>query len=494
MKRLFFILSIFSFLGFLSAVEIPEPKRPRPIDSEKALEASQKDETKDDEENFRNTIKFGIPSEINDLLDKLLSNNDPRFAEDIYDLFQVSLNTGIKQKILKYFTNLEDPCLEDYAVEVLIDPYDTKNEIVKAVFEYVAKVHTKEAVEPVVELIKSENEDYFNDAITTLGEIGSAEEAVFLAEFLERDDLTEAQRQSLMRTCGKMHAVETYDKILEILQNEDENSYVRSYAAEAIGLMQKEEAVPVLVTMFSSTDPNLRQYVIKGLKNFPEVVEAKAAVIQGVRDEHWKVRQESIRVCKELKITESVPYLIYRVKNDKEKVIKDECYSAIAAVNTQEGNDFLINQLKERKVGDGDKQKAVEVLLKEGNAGESDVLELAKSCVSDDKKKNLRYAIGKELAKNPKDSYEEICNMYLSSKDATTQGLGLDMYKNHKFASLETQLRAIYADKKANSQIKTRIKKMLDIPDEEEKDEKKEESVSSESKNTDSKTTESKSE
>ena len=137
---------------------------------------------------------------------------------------------------------MEDPCLEDYAVEILIDPYDTKNEIVKAVFQYVSKVKTVEAIEPVVELIKSENEDYFNDAISTIGEIGSEKEAVFLVEFLDRDDLSDAQRQSLMRTCGKMHAIETWDKIVEILENEDENSFVRSYAAEAIGLMKKEES------------------------------------------------------------------------------------------------------------------------------------------------------------------------------------------------------------------------------------------------------------
>ena len=41
-----------------------------------------------DEENFRSTIKYGIPSEISDLLDKLTKNEDPRFTEEIYDVFQ----------------------------------------------------------------------------------------------------------------------------------------------------------------------------------------------------------------------------------------------------------------------------------------------------------------------------------------------------------------------------------------------------------------------
>ena len=465
-KYLFLLFLIFSFDLFAQTYSIPEPKRPKEIDVEKAKAAAEKDETSETESEFKNTIKYGLPSEINELLDDLLKNEDPRFTNEIYDLFQVSKNPQIKEKVLRYFTKLEDPCLENYAVEILIDPYDTKNEIVKAVFQYVSKVKTVEAIEPVVELIKSENEDYFNDAISTIGEIGSEKEAVFLVEFLDRDDLSDAQRQTLMRTCGKMHAIETWDKIVEILENEDENSFVRSYAAEAIGLMKKEESVPILVEHFASTDPNLRQYVIKGLINFPDIVEAKATLLQGIRDEHWKVRQESIRAVKELKLQEAVPYLTYRVEKESEKVIQNESYSAIAALNSAEGNEFLINQITNKKVSDAKKQKVVEVLLKEGFAGEKEILELAKEVVEDDRRKNLRYAIGKELAKNPKDSYQEICLMYLNSKDSTTQNLGLDMYKNKKFAAAEPKMQEIAKDKKANSTVKSRIKKMLNIEDE----------------------------
>ena len=125
-----------------------------------------------------------------------------------------------------------------------------------------------------------------------------------------------------------------------------------------------------------------------------------------------------------------------------------------------------LKQLKDKKVGDSKKQKIVEVLLKEGYAGETEILELAKEIVEDDKRKSLRHAIGKELAKNPKDSYEEICLMYLNSKDSTTQSLGLDMYKNKKFAAAEPKMQEIAKDKKANAAVKSRIKKMLNIEDE----------------------------
>ncbi len=479
MKRVLFLLClIFSFSLYAQdsdsetikaskggISEIPNSKRPKPIDKEKAEKAAEKDESEKDYENKSNTIKYGVPSEISTLIDDLIKNDDPRFTEEIYDVFQITKNTTIKQKVLNYFKQLEDPCLEDYAVETLNDPYEEKNDLVKACFQYVAAVKTKEAIPAVLALIESENDSYFTDAISTIGEIGGPEEAMFLVEYLERDDLSDAQRQNLMRTCGKMHAVQTWEKVVEVAEDEDENLYVRMYAAEALGLMEKKESVPILVELFSENDPNLRQYVIKGLSHFPGVVEAEETIMQGVRDEHWRVRQESIKMTKEMKLTDSVPYLIYRAKNDSEKIIKDEAYSAVAALNTKEGNDFLVEQLKDKKTGDTTKKKIVEVLLKEGHAGQKEILELAEECLKDDRRKDLRHAIGKELAKYENKDYEDICLKYLESKDSTTQSLGLDIYKMNKFNSAESTMRAIYADKKANSGVKNRIKKMLNIED-----------------------------
>ena len=479
MRKIFLFLILLTSLNFCFAQEetsdfkaskagiseIPNSKRPKPIDKEKAAKAAEKDESEKDYENKANTIKYGVPSEISSLIDELIKNDDPRFTEEIYDVFQITKNTTIKQKVLNYFKQQEDPCLEDYAVETLNDPYEEKNDLVKACFQYISAVKTKEAIPAILSLIESENDAYFNDAIAAIGEIGGPKEAMFLVEYLERDDLSDAQRQNLMRTCGKMHAVQNWEKVVEVAEDEDENLYVRMYAAEALGLMEKKESVPVLVELFSENDPNLRQYVIKGLSHFPDVVEANQTIMQGVRDEHWRVRQESIKTVKELKMKDSVPYLIYRAKNDSEKVIKDEAYTSLAALNTSEANDFLVEQLKEKKVGDGTKKKIVEVLLKEGHAGEKEILSLAEECLKDDRRKDLRYAIGKELAKYENSSYEGICLKYLESKDSTTQSLGLDMYKMNKFNSAEATMRAIYADKKANSGVKNRIKKMLSIDD-----------------------------
>ena len=449
--------------------EVPPKKRPQPIDKDKAKAAEEKDENEEVPETNRNTIKYGLPSEITKLLDDLMTNDDPRFTEEIYDLFEVTENIQIQQKILEYFGKLEDPCLENFAVTVLNDPYDTKTEVVKACFEYIQKVHTDEAIPAVFTILESDNETYFNDTLSTIGEIGDAQSAISVAEYLERDDLSDAQRQTLMKTLGKLHAVETFDKIVAILENEDENSFVRMYAAEALGLMGKMEAVPVLINTFKDANPNLRQYAIKGLGEFPQNEKAQAAILQGIRDEHWKVRQESINVSKKILDYHAIPYLMYRAENDSERIIKEAAISALPLYNDSNADRFL-KEMLEKKLPDNIKIKVVIALL-DAEHGEEEIIALAEKALSDVRMKNLAKGIGNELAKRSKHSYEEICLKYLENKDGDIQNIGLDIYKNYKFSGpVEEKIRSIALDRKSNGSVRNRAKKMLGIEDEEKKE------------------------
>lgn len=441
---------------------VPEPKRPKAIDKKKAEEAKTKDESVDDEKNKRDTIKYGLSSEINSLVDELIKNDDPRFTEELYDLFQTSTNSDVQRSVLSYFEKIKDPCLEDFAVSVLNDPYDRKGDLVQSCFKYIAAVKCKDAVPAVLSLIETENQTYFSDALTTLGEIGGPEDALFLVEYLDRSDLTDAQKQSLMRVLGKMNAVEIWDKIVSIAKDSDENLFVRMYAAESIGQMKKIESVPVLIELLNETDPNLRQYAIRGLKYFPDVVEAKAGIVQGIKDEHYKVRLESIKAVKEMDIKEASSSLVYRAKNDSETVVKNECYSVVAFLNTNDGNDFLKNQLTDKKVSDSVKAKVVEVLLKEGHTGISEIVELTKEVAKDDKRKSLRNAIGKELVKYKKNEFAQLCTLYLESTDAQTVSLGLDMYKNNRYPECDAYVDKVANSKKSDSN-KTRAMKLLNI-------------------------------
>lgn len=428
------------------AVTIPNAKRPRAADSDKVAELNAED-TDEDAEKRHDTIRFGLESEIGDLIGELTQKEDPRYLDDIYDLFQDTKNVALKEKSLAYFGKLKDPCVEDYAIMILDDPYDEKQSTVNACFDYVKAVKTKEAVAPVLNLLESDNEEYFNQCLDTLGKVGGQSEAVYLVEYLDREDLSVPQKQSLVKVLGELKATETYDKLVDIAQDKDENTFMRMYSAEAIGAMENPDAVPILLELYEDTDPNMRIYVIKGLSHFPQDADARKTIIQGIRDSYYKVRLEAINVVKEQGISAAVPYLVHRAKNDPEKVVKEATYPVIAQLNTKEGNDFLVSQITDKKVADTTKAKVATALLAENNAGTTEILALAKEIVGDDMKNNprkaLRYALGKEFAKYNRSEFADICEDYLASKDVATQGTGLDIYNKGKYANAEPAVRRL---------------------------------------------------
>lgn len=461
-----FLICALGFLIFAQhkpgVSDVPEQKRPKEQDSERIAELDQNDA--DGRKENSDTLKFGMEDDIYSLLDKLVKDEDVRFVDEVYDLFQETKNPSVREKILEYFTKLEDPCLEDYAVMILNDPYDEKKSTVNAVFRYIQAVKTKEAIPAVLTLLENEEEDYFAGALTTIGEIGGNEEAVYLSEYIEREDLALGQKQQLVKVLGKIKAVETYDKLVELAEDSDENSFIRMYSAEAIGAMEKEEAVPVLVKLYEDNDPKLRSYVIKGLAHFPENKDAKDVIIQAIKDTHVSVRLEAIQACRENDFKEAVPYMLYRLEKDKEDSVKKKCFPAVAYLNTNEGNEYLVKQITDKKATDNVKSRAAQALLEYNNAGTEEIIELARQTLKDDRRKSLRYALGKEFAKYKRDEFAPICREYLASKDTPTQGTGLDIYSKGRYKEATENVRNIIlsaakepSKKNANAEKATRI-------------------------------------
>ena len=420
----------------------PADTRPKKYNSSK----NYVDRSKDYEKKCNDILKYGLEGQITELIDELTKNQDNRFVDGIYDLFQETKSVAVKEKILDYFTKLKDSCLASYAVEIINDPYDEKNSIVEKCFKYVSEADIKDANPGLVDLVDKEEDAYFTGALSALGETGGKEEALFLADYLDRDDLNVSQRQALMRVLGRIKAVETWQKISEIAKDENENTFVRMYAAEAIGAMEKPESEDILVELFESNDPNLRTYVIKGISYFNDK-KSSDLIIQALRDSQYKVRLEAVSAVGKNRIDKAVPFLIFRCKDkDEQKQVKEKCYSVIADLNTSDGNDYLISVLKDKKIGDATKAKVSAALLEYNHAGTKEVIELARSALKSDIQKNLRYALGKEFAKYDRSEFADICAEYIASDDVATQGTGLDIWAKGRYSSVKAAVEEIAKD------------------------------------------------
>ncbi len=438
----------------------PSPKAPRIPGAEQIRECEEKNAEKAGEqylEDCRDTFKYGLTDEIATLLDGFTADKDCRFVNEAYETFQETKSPKIRLKILSYFAALKDPCLEDFAVEVINDPYDEKADIVDACFNYIKAVGSKDAVPGVMELLEKDEDTYFSNAVAALGEIGGSAEAQYLAQFIHRDDLSVQQKQSLMKVLGKLKADETFEDLSSIAQDTDQDLFVRCYAAEAIGEMERSESVPVLLDLYEADEPRLREHVVRGIAHYNEE-RTKKLIVQALKDDNYRVRLEALNAVQKLEISSADKDIIYHCKHKEEKVVKEKCYKVLAKLSTSAGNEYLVSVMKDKKAGDDTKAKVAAALLENGT-GIDEVIECAKETLKDDKKKNLRYALGKEFAKYDNQAFSEICILYLESKDPSTQGTGLDIFSRGRYSLALGKVQDIAASGDNSKKVNANAKK-----------------------------------
>lgn len=445
-----------------SSPTVPEPTAVITNAGSTQQQSTQQEDT-DAVQQEMDILAYGLDSEITELISKYIAEKDFHFADEVQQVFETTKTNTVKQKCIEYFAAAEDPRLKEYALAVAQDPYDESKELVASVFQYIGKLAFTEAAPYARKIIDDENEDYFDAALSALGSIGSAEDALFLADFLDRPDMPTARRQALMRVLGQLHAVETSGKLLSIAQDENENTFVRMYAVEALGEMQDADALAAYADLYNASDPNLRASVIKALSHYDGNAEAQSIIEQALRDNHYKVRLEAVAAIKQQNLVSAGDALVYRAKNDPESVVKYACYDAIAYLNFSSGNDFLISIVKDSRKGDTAQSKAAAALLQYGNAGTQEIIALANDTLADDKKKNLRYALGKEFAKYSNPAFSAVCQEYLKSTDVSTQGIGLDIYARNRFPELTALVEEIAGNDKAGPN-KVKANRILHIP------------------------------
>ncbi len=426
-------------------------------ETEELKEESKEQEVKSEREQRLETLQFGLDGEVSALVTTLISEKDDSYAKELAEIFESARNTTLKDRIIAYFSEFSNESLKEFALYILEDPYDERNSTVNALINYVSKIKATEAAPLVSAIIDSDNSSFFNASVLALGEIGGTNEATFLVEYLE-NDLTTGERQSVVRSLAKLQAPETYDMLVE---NDEENSYVRMYAAEAIGAMNADDSTDILINLYDSTDPNLREYAIKGLTDNTSP-EATSMILSSLKDDHYKVRLQAIDSITKRELKEAGAALLYRAKNDSETTVKNKCYDTLAFFKYKEGIEYMIELLKAPMVSDSVKANVASSLIKyDVNDGIDAVVVLALEVVDDDKKKNLRYALGKEFAKYKNSKFEKVCAAYLASKDVSTQGTGLDIYKTNPYLSLRSTVESLTEGEVANS-IKAKAKSILE--------------------------------
>lgn len=398
-------------------------------------------------------IMFGLETEIIELIDKVIEEEDYEYSDNLYALFNKTRSSSLREKIIQYFEKTKDDRLKDFAAELLEDPFEENKEIVNAVFSYVSQVPVPQALEPLRVLLDSEDETFQIQTVKTLGKIGNQDDAKKLRLFLDKE-IQPGVKQAVIDALGDLGTTDSWDSLCEIVNDKGEDTYMRMHAVESLGKIDSDQAAGILVSLYDDKDANFRVSVIKGLA-VSTAPEAQAVLIEALQDSYFRVRLEALEAIKNQKLASALKSLLYRAKNDSENVVKFKAYETLAALGEKDGLDYLISLVKSDKQTEATRGKAATALLKYAfSETVYPVINAAESTLNDEKQKKVRYALGKEFAKYESSALEDICLKYLENSDVATKGTGLDIYSRNAFSSLTAKVEEIAANDKEGANQK----------------------------------------
>ena len=267
----------------------------------------------------RDVLRYGLENEIVELVTELRDKEDTTYNADLESLFSRTRSVAVRESILSMYAALENPAFSSFALEVLADPWDYRNSTVSAVFSYVQKIKPPEASPLVRTILDNESEEFRDQAIRTLGKIGTADDAAYLVDYLQGTiEGDERQRliirQNVMEALGELKSDAVWDDFVSIAQNEDENIMIRATAVRAIGSIGREGGDDLLAGLFETDDPLLRSAAVSGLSGYSGQVVVDV-VLEALKDTHYRVRLEALNAVEKLKIADAARQ-VYNINAD----------------------------------------------------------------------------------------------------------------------------------------------------------------------------------
>ncbi len=355
------------------------------------------------------TIMYGIDTQVTDLITKLEDEKNFDFNKDLLNLLENSSNSRLEVSIINLFEIAEDDSAVDYIFEELQVNYNLSDDIQVSFMNYIADYQTKEISEYFLGLIDEESNTISIASIKALGKSDLENTIETLIEYLDDSLFDDLRKPAVIEALGKLKAVEALEILSDIATDiYTENSSLRWRAVVALGEIGKEESLSVLKSLFSDTDPYLRNYTITALKHFPSK-DVEDLLIQGLKDSSWRVRVNAAQSLGELGIKDSVPILIYKAENDPDiRNVRSASVRALGEIGGGKAYDFIRKLYENERSDIGLRSISISILAEK---------DLSNSI------ETIKSVFDKEWDKDKSDILDYTCKVLSTTKSSTLKDL-----------------------------------------------------------------------
>ena len=291
------------------------------------------------EEKRRDVLRYGIDSEVIELMATLREEEDDGLNAEILELYVESRNPELKARAAETLAAMKYEPSRSAAREIL-EGYPDDEKLVNASIDLLMTLKDSESVSLLRSYAEDVNTAIALKAVSALGELGGSEEVDFLKELWESEDTASNVRAELLSSLGKLGDSGSIPFLTGILQDESQERSFRWRACQALGSIADPDSLPALEAALNDSDTILRTYAIRALREFDGKL-VYDYFIEALRDSFWRVRLAAIETLGERKEKQAVDILEYKARYDPEEKIRLAAVEALGEIGGGRSLDVL---------------------------------------------------------------------------------------------------------------------------------------------------------
>ena len=334
-------------------------------ENETKKEARLKESDQKKAEWIEKTLKYGINQERKEAINYIPTVKDDSkkklLMSMLSDLIAKESDIGVLVRALNIAGELK---LTEAGGNIALQ-LENQSEDVKIAAVYALKdVGASEKKSILFDKLKSSdftvNSNLTTAIIETLAEFGSTEIFEFSKERINDNNTLKNYRLSFILYLAKVKIPGSYDFLLKLYKDQNEDADVRGYAVNAISKLQKNEASPEITTIIKEIETypfekkkRYYQLYIYSVTALVKLGDSSAYVKleDSLRNDNTNVRVQAIKLMRELKDQRAADILKYKAEFDPSPIVQKEALAALSDM----GVDY--KKVLDEKQGKGEKDK-----------------------------------------------------------------------------------------------------------------------------------------
>ena len=395
-----------------------EPSEASAQEEEPAQEEAQEEESRSILEDWRDTLRFGINSQVVELIPTLRDERVTELEPEVRRLLENSRNESVQEEILGYYRALELPQGQAQAVAFLEEYQVGTTERTQGAINYLADVPPEERElrarigETLAEIIDQGGPQI---AASAARQIGTYEEQIGIDRMVElfNESVSPDVRAAIILSLGDMANPEAFDFLVDIAEDDANAMILRQYAVDSLGKLGIEEAVPVISELLGADNSLLRAYAVSALGRF-ENEEAADALMTALRDEFWRARVFALQGIARLEIEEAVPAVLYKVRSDPEERVRLEAVKTLEAFRNGEVRGFVEETVTDPRAAQPIRLAMVDLLLEWGDPEAISTIEAVMAQEWSEEDSRILDRIGKEASRRENEAFAPLYEKMLT--------------------------------------------------------------------------------